>query len=260
MPSLADIQSRISEALVGGELDAVLPWLAGGRSAAAHRFAVHQRHYATSLSRAILDRFPATIWLVGSPLVTAAAAEFVRAHPPTRPCIAEYGDEFPMWLASRVDSKKLPYLEQFAMLEWQVGKVSVATEDVPLSDWPAIDPNGLAESGLRLQPSLAYLRLDWPLDELLSFYLSDEHPAEYALMSRTTWLELRGARGSLNLRRLRPGTFAFRTLLMDGATLGDAAASALDRDAEFDPGLELTALLGEGLIVGIQAQSDRSVA
>ena len=34
---------------------------------------IHQRHYATSLTRALVERFPATVWLVGSELVTRAA-------------------------------------------------------------------------------------------------------------------------------------------------------------------------------------------
>jgi hypothetical protein len=69
MPALADIQSAIRDALVRGDRSVLAPILSGGADPA-HRLAIHQRHYAASLTRALLDRFPATVWLVGSELVT----------------------------------------------------------------------------------------------------------------------------------------------------------------------------------------------
>src|SRR5271170_4887052 len=71
MPALADIQADIRDALVRGDRRAVAPMLSGGAHPE-HRLAIHQRHYAASLTRALLDRFPATVWLVGSALVTDA--------------------------------------------------------------------------------------------------------------------------------------------------------------------------------------------
>ena len=38
-----------------------------------HRLAIHRRHYVASLTRALVERFPATVWLVGSELVTHVA-------------------------------------------------------------------------------------------------------------------------------------------------------------------------------------------
>ena len=65
----------------------VVPVLVGG-TRPEHRLAIHQRHYVASLTRALVERFPATVWLVGSELVTHVATSFVREHPPSR-CIAD---------------------------------------------------------------------------------------------------------------------------------------------------------------------------
>ena len=99
MPGLADIQAAVRDALVRGDRSAAAPMLSGG-ARPEHRLAIHQRHYAASLTGALLDRFPATVWLVGSDLVTDAATSFIREQPPSKPCIAEYGELFPQHLGA----------------------------------------------------------------------------------------------------------------------------------------------------------------
>ena len=50
MPALADIQSAVRDALVRGDRSALAPILSGGAHPE-HRLAIHQRHYAASLTR-----------------------------------------------------------------------------------------------------------------------------------------------------------------------------------------------------------------
>src|SRR6516164_614697 len=99
MPSLAEIQSGIKDALVHGHCHALTSIMSGGLHAE-RRLAIHQRHYAASLTKAVLNRFPATVWLVGSELVADAARSFIQEQPPSKPCIAEYGESFPEHLGA----------------------------------------------------------------------------------------------------------------------------------------------------------------
>jgi hypothetical protein len=154
-----------------------------------HRLALHQRHYAASLTRALLDRFPATVWLVGSELVTDAATSYIREEPPSKPCIAEYGESFPHHLGAHPAAAALPYLSQFAELEWHLGRLALATDD---------------------SPHVHYLHLDWSLDELIGVYLTETAPASFALRDEDVWLEVRGLRGTLEMRRLTADDFLAR--------------------------------------------------
>ena len=120
MPTLADLQESVRRAVVLGDTAALAPLLVGGRIAQ-KRLAIHHRHYETSLVTALLDRFPATAWLVGSVFLTETARQFVRERPPSRPCIAEYGEELPGFLSARPGTAELPYLCAFAELEWHLG-------------------------------------------------------------------------------------------------------------------------------------------
>jgi hypothetical protein len=178
---LADVQARLTAALVTGATESCADLLTGS-SRPMLRFAVHARHVHGSLARAIVDRFPATVWLAGSALVTDAAAAFVRRDPPDRPCMAEYGETFPAFLGSWPAAAPLPYLAQFATIDWHLGRLAIATDDPPI-----------------------ILRLDWSLDELMTFFLSAQAPDAYTLRAETVWLELRGARGELSLERRSEG-------------------------------------------------------
>ena len=174
---LADLQARLASALVTGVTHPCADLLTGSERPL-QRFGVHARHVHASLTRAIVERFPATAWLAGSALVTDAAAAFARGHPPTCPCMAEYGERFPAFLGTWPGAAPLPSLAQFATIDWHLGRLAIATDDPPV-----------------------VLRLDWSLDELMTFFLSDRAPDAYALRAETVRLELRGARGELSLER-----------------------------------------------------------
>lgn len=180
MLALADLQAGIRDALVRGDHARVAPVLSG----AAHperRLAIHERHYAASLTKAIVERFPATVWLVGSDLVTDAARSFIREHPPSRPCIAEYGEEFPRHLGAHPAAAGLPYLAQFAELEWHLGRLALAVDE---------------------SSNVHHFRVNWALDELIGLYLTDSAPDRFLLRQEDVLLEIRGLRGELWMTRV----------------------------------------------------------
>lgn len=247
---LGDLQEDIARALIGHTSPAWASLLTGGGDSTL-RFAVHSRHYQASLARSLVERFAATVWLVGSELVADAAMAFVREHPPTRPCIAEYGDAFPAYLAKSGASARLPYLAQFATMDWHLGRLAIAVDGMPLLDLAHCDPERIVDARLAIQTGTEYLALDWSLDELMSFYLSGNCPEQYALKAEPVWLELRGCRGELSMNRLTESEFAFRQAIARGDMLGEAVARALGIDGSFDPGSATRAMLQARLVTGV---------
>jgi hypothetical protein len=246
---LADLQSDVAAAVIEGTVPASSSLLTGGDNPT-RRFAIHSRHYTTSLARSLVERFAATVWLTGSEFVTEAAAGFVREHPPSRPCIAEYGDGFPAYLASFAGTR-LPYLGQFATVDWHLGRLAIAVDAAPLLTLSDGDPARLDDTRLTLQPGTAYVALDWSLDELIRFYLAGDAPNQYELRHEPVWLELRGCRGELWLNRLPKGDYVFRQAVADGATLGHAVEFAVRADEDFEPGAGLLAMLHECLVTEV---------
>ena len=254
MPALADVQTRIRNALVKGSGEHVLPLLVGGRCPKT-RLAIHQRHYRASLMEALLAKFPACMWLVGDSVVMEAARTFVCEHPPQAPCMAEYGEDFPKFLASRLEALRFAYLQSFAQLEWHLSHaaIAIAASALAMDALGAVDPGLLPDVVLRLQPGVRYLAARWPVDELSAVFLADNAPERFEFEPAPVALELQGARGTFNIKRLDEGTFAFRSAITDGNAIGAAAERAFEADPGFDPGRALALLFGENLVTAVVA-------
>jgi hypothetical protein len=259
VPSLREVQAGVRRAVVSGDPAGVAPLLVGGRDAR-RRLAVHSRHYHASLVQVVVDRYPATVWLVGVGLVTDAARTFVVAHPPTRPCLAEYGAGFPAFLSERPGAAALPYLRDFSELEWGVGAVAVEIDHraAAMDLLAAMAPDTVADACLSLQPGARYISTSWSVDELMTLYLTESEPDRFVVTPGDIGLEVRGARGDVRISRLSRGDFAFRSALANGSPLGDAAERALAADDAFDPGRALVAAVAGGLVTGARTPGHRS--
>lgn len=246
---LAEVQTRIRDAVVAGRAEGAASLIRGGADPL-RRLAIHQRHYRASLTRALVARFPACHWLIGSDRLNAAALAFIQACPPVAPCLAEYGDAFPAFLAQHTEG--LPYLRDFAELELRLGRVSLAVDlpAVPVTALAAIGEERLHRLVLRVQPGLAYLATEWPVDDLIRVFLSGTPPDRFSLDPQRGRLQVRGARGRFAIERLEPCEWTFRLALQEGLPLAEAAAraEAAHKAAGFDPGRTIGRLFAAGMV------------
>jgi hypothetical protein len=248
--SLVEFQRDVRCAVIGGGV--ATPGLVGGTDPS-RRLAIHRRHYEASLTRALTEKFPATVWLVGSDFVGEAARRFVRRHPPAMPCITEYGEMFPAFLAAQPGAERVPWLRWISELEWHLGHAVLAIEHPPfaLADAARTDPMRLVDCALCLQPGLRYIAAPWPVDELVQLFLAEQAPQHYPLDCFDVHLEIRGVRGSFSIARLDIGQYEFRSQLAAGAPVGAAGERALGIDPAFDAGTALSGLFAAGLVVAI---------
>lgn len=256
MPPLAEAQLHLRRAVVAGDATDIAPHLVGGRDPQ-KRLAIHRRNYETSLVNALLGKFPATHWLVGTPFLAQSAQEFIRVRPPSTPCIAEYGEDFPAFLATRTLADRVPYLRCFAALEWHLGYVAIAVDEpaVGLGDLSALEPGSIADATLAIQPGVRYLQAPWSIDELMQLYLTSHAPDQFHLAAGDVRLEIRGARGEFRIDRLGAAEFEFRVAIQGGQAIGRAAELALEADANFEVGRSFAKLMTEGLVIAIKLAS-----
>lgn len=253
MQRLPEIQARFRDVIVHGETSGISDALIGGCHPE-KRLAIHQRNYEVSLTGALLTKFPATQWLLGTRFLTEVARRFIRECPPRVPCIAEYGSDFPEFIGQC--ASQLPYVRDFARLEWFVGKAAIAV------DQPAVDLNAfsqiesLLDTFVTMQTSVQYLHTRWPIDELMTTYLTDEAPDQFEMTPTDVWVEIRGARGEFQWHRLEEEEFIFRRSLWQGSSIGDAAERALDTNARFDPGRALPSVLNAGLVTALRQTNE----
>jgi hypothetical protein len=253
MPTLAEIQSGVRDAVVTGNSTGIASLLVGGGNGR-KRLEIHRRHYEISLVSALVGKFPATEWLVGTPFVREAARHYVQQQPPDAPCIAEYGEGFPKSLAECPGCERVPYLREFAQLEWHVGHVAIAVHETTVlpEEIAAIPAEVLPDVKFTLQTGVRYLQASWPVDDLMKLYLTEEVPDRLEFKPEHVWMEVRGAWGEFSMNRLSEAEFAFRESLMERKSIGEAAERAFEADAGFDPGPALAAVITGGLITGIK--------
>jgi hypothetical protein len=125
----------------------------------AARFAVHRNNVATALVGALADTFPVVQELVGPDFFRTMAWQYAAANLPATPVLAEYGDDFPAFVAGYAPADGLPYLADVARLERARVRAWHAADAVPLAaaeiERRLADPQRLAGSRLGLHPALA---------------------------------------------------------------------------------------------------------
>lgn len=256
MLPLADTQEAIAKAVTSGS-SADLPDSLFDDPAGNRRFRIHLRHYQASLTTTLIQKFPATQWLVGAELFTRLAFEYVRASAPGTPCIAEYGEYFPVFLAKQESTARWPYIDALAQLDWLLGKASIAVDEPPLrwSEISARGPEALVDTRLDLQPGIRFLRARHPVDDIILSYLADEDPPSRHLPAAETSIEVRGNRGTYSLTRIDRSNFEFRFALHSGLPVGEAASAAMEVDPLFDTGRALRTLADAGYIAAMELVS-----
>jgi hypothetical protein len=253
MPEVATLkqfQNSVVAAVRSGEFDNS-PWFSGRGTCDVSQWAIHRRNYQSTLIAVMMRRFAATAWLVGSELVHDMVLRYIVNCPPKSPCLNEYGESFPDALKTHVSQTGLSYVGEFARLDFSVGSVAneVDFPVVDLSSWAVADPERLADSSVHLQPGVRYLASSWPIDKLMSSYLSESTKAPHCLEPETVLLQVRGCRGAIVLSRLNPFDYWFRRVLAAGASISEAATRAFAEEPSGDLRQSILDLHSEALII-----------
>jgi len=251
MSALRDLQCGIARGILGHDEASILDAIRGDGIDPAARLQIYRHHYETSLVEALKAIYPTVCRLVDERFFAYAAREFLKASPPRRVCLHEYGEGLADFLARFPPCQGLPYLPDVARLEQKINAVLHA----PVED--AMHPDALRHVALgdyprlhfRLSPALAYLDSRWPIDRIWLANRS-ETGEEVDLGQGGCRLEIRQRAEEVVFSRLEAPELELRRVLLAGATLEEASAAALVAEPAFDLAMALRRLLADGLIVG----------
>ena len=228
----------------------------------AQRFGIHRNNVLVSLVDALADAYPVLAEVVGPDFFGALATDYVRAHPPRGPVLAEWGehpdDDFAAWLQAwlpaRAPAAGLPWLPDLARLERARQRAwhAADAEPVPPATLAAAlaRPQQLPAARLRLHPALSALASTHAVVSLWQLHQGAQADAQ-ALAA----LDIAQAEAALVLREgdlvlVRPVPAAeagFVAALAAGRSLGEAAA---DAGPALDLAAALARLIGAGALVG----------
>lgn len=218
------------------------------------RFAVYRNNVVVSLIDALADSFPVAQMLVGEPFFRAMAREFAYQHPPRSPVLANYGAVFPEFIGNFPPAASLPYLADVARLEYAYIQAYHAADVAVLAAsqfaQALSEPDSLYRLHLRLLPSAVLLRSPYAMFSLWAAHqasevtnLPDPYQPEVVLIVRPD-LEV-------EVLLIDAGTHALIQALQNDAPLGEAAALAMETQADFDLTQALTLLIRERAICSL---------
>ncbi|MBX4949819.1 DUF2063 domain-containing protein [Rhizobium binae] len=210
------------------------------------RFAVYRNNVYVGLTTALGERFPVTKRLVGSDFFAGMARAYAADHKPASPLIMYYGDDFPDFIAEFPPAASVVYLADVARIEVAWTRAYHAADFLPLiaAALGGIAPERLADVVLVPHPSARLVRSDFPAGAIWSAHqaetlapVADWH-AEAVLIVRPAL--------HVEVHIIPPRDAAFAALLLEGATLGEAAEAAFTANPAFQFGSALIGLIGLG--------------
>ena len=222
-------------------------------------FAVYRNTVMSGCVDALQANFPSAARLVGADWFRAAAAIYVRAHPPHDGRMLMYGETFADFVEGFGPARDLPYLAGVARLDrfWIEAHTSKDATAVDSAWLARLSPEELG--ALRLQPHPA---ARWRLFDDLPIYSiwaanragvdsADEvvWQGEGALLTRpvdaVAWQALDRSGG------------AFLDACAEGYPLAEAAGAALDVCPEVDIAVLLSGLLSAGALISQTSNEER---
>ncbi|WP_186173098.1 DNA-binding domain-containing protein [Burkholderia gladioli] len=240
--------SAFAPGLIDPRVDAPAELVAHRGKRVAKRYDIYRNNVTVSLIDALAAIYPAVQRITGTEFFRAMARFHLRETPPVSPLLFEYGRDFPAFIERYEHARTMPWLADTARIEraWLDAYHAADAEPLSAQDFAAFAPQRLAE--LRFTPHPATRMVRSPYSALAIFAMNrgdaplrtlDASEAEDALVTRPG-LEV-------IVTRLPAGGAEFLGSLIDGATLGEAVALAM----QTQPAFELSAHLGGMLDAGV---------
>ncbi|WP_109480852.1 DNA-binding domain-containing protein [Paraburkholderia sp. C35] len=218
------------------------------------RYNVYRNNVTVSLIDALAAVYPAVQRITGVEFFRAMARFHIRATPPASPLLFEYGRDFPAFIETYEYAREMPWLADTARIERAWLDAYHAADAAPLRPeaLAAIDPTLLAHLRFAPHPATRIVTSRYPAVAIFAMNRSNQpvtplcsSDAEDALITRPEQ--------DVVVSRLPPGGAAFLIALIDGATLGTAAAAAFDATDSFDLPANLAAMMSAGVFSGLQS-------
>jgi hypothetical protein len=248
--SLPELQAGFRQALLGGDERRIATEVVPDGPSASARIAVYRHHVLTSLTESLASTFPVVCRLVDRRFFGWLADCYIREHPPTAPCLFEYGADFPIFVARFPACATLPWLGDVACLEWAMNLAFHAPDMKPTGPerLAATRPEELGLLVVELDASVTYVESAWPIDAIWRANQPGAEPMGVDVASGPVRLEIRRRGDDVVSRALPASSFALRRALAEHAPLERALEAALAADVSFDLATEIRALLDEQLL------------
>lgn len=245
--ALRDLQRAFADYLGGDDQSG----LAAQIRPAAPRLRIHRHNVLDSLAGTLAATFPTVAAVVGADFFRGLARAFIGRRLPEQPVLAEYGRDFPAFIAEYEPSRGLPYLADVARLDWALNLAFHAPvgERLASADLAVVPADKLPVLRLVLAAGTMPVDSPYPLDRIWRAAQPGASADAVDLASGGVHLLVLRRPDDAAFVLLSPGEAAFVGGIADGLTLEEAAERSA---ADFDLTVCFARLLGLGVFAALQ--------
>jgi hypothetical protein len=251
--SLYELQKHFTECLFDNEKSAQsLSLNKYAPDTADKRLDIYRNNVFFSLTAALADLYPVVKKLVGTEFFNGMARVYLQSRPPAKAAMIHFGGDFPGFLEALEQIKDHGYLVDIARLELAWHQAYHAADAAPLSaaDLAGVPPERLAQSGIRLHPSLRLVRSPFPI--LKIWNANQDETADHDKINLDSGGEMVCVFRpdyEVRIKQLDPGSFVFLSKLSNGTTIEEAIHQVFEEDPGFAADRCLAMCLTEGLFM-----------
>lgn len=249
MLPLRELQGALAASVLRGMDAPLAPVVRADGIDFAGRLQVYRNNTFSSLTAALKDSFPVVCQLVDERFFGYAVQEYILAHPPRAPRLAEYGGDFGEFLVGFEPVRHLAYLPDVARLEWAVNAAYHAA-DAPKLDparIAAVPQDRYAQLTFVVHPSGQLFASTFPIDRIWQAHQpGGDLDTKIDLSSGGCRLLIDRHDQDIRFLTLDAAGFALAAALCAGAPLQEAYEKAAAVDGAFDLIAALSTQLARG--------------
>ena len=252
--ALRDLQAAFAAHIIGADRADLVAAVADDTIPAAARLSVYRHHVFQSLGTALAATFPTVQALVGTEFFRGLVRAFVGRALPAQPVLAEYGADFPAFIAGYQAARDLPYLADVARLDWALNLAFHAPAGSRLqpADLSAVPAERLPSMSIALAAGALLITSGYPLDRIWETSRTGAADETVDLNSGASHLLVLRRPDDAAFVSLSAGEAAFMATLAAGMSLERAAGAAFEIDPAFDLSTSFARLLALGAFAALQ--------
>lgn len=210
--SLHDTQTAFKTMMIERHIESPEAIFHQGGMSLQKRMGTYKNNYSAGLSDVLAGTFQTITALVGEKFMHGVCARFVRAHPPQKACMHDYGEALPAFLENFEPAQSMPYLPDMARLDWAANTAYHA------DNVTAITPENLSDINfnendfrLHLHPSVTLLSSPYPINDLRAYVRDSERQKteEFNVTEKETFLLVSRQQGQVYIQGLTPAEHSF---------------------------------------------------
>ena len=242
--NLRDLQQTFKRSILE-ECDDLVPQIKTFKDIdPAARLDVYRNTVFVSLKQVLVDHFPALTHLVDVKFMRFICHQFIKAHPPEKGWLIDYGAALPDFLTTHPACTDYPYLADVARLEWALHEVSHAADSTP------VDVAHITEkTDILLVPSVRLVRAPYAIYHLWEAAMGMRSDIPNVTAAHNVLVYRTAGTGEPAMQLVSDATAAVLTALRNGESLHQALAVGFSVDEKLDTQRLLVALLEQELLM-----------